>query len=920
MRSDTAARCLVACGIAVALAPLTFCPARDADGSPTRPLRPQIEYPTPSQDGPTDVPDPRAFRPRFSIEAAGPLGLIGTAPAPSNQAETSIAASGSLVKAGFNDFTGATNSFSGYMYSSDGGDNFTYGGTLPAPPAPAAVGGDPSLTVWVPPVGPPVFYYSSLFTTSFGQNSLCIHRSVDGGATWAGPYEISVAPSGADFPDREWISVDPETGRLFVSWTHFGATVTIRVAYSDNAATGSPPTWTGPTLVGTRAYDGQSTFIQPDPAGPNVYLVWENYRSTGSGDAGVSLARSLNNGMTWTIPTDPVSFWHHIAPYGFDRWLWSVSGMALNPADGGIEVVYAASQNGTTAGDLGDIYHVRSANQGVSWSTPKVINVFPGTDRPQCFPTVAADASGAIHVYWYDLSAGSGRDDWTDFYHAFSTNFGATWSSPVPTTPGPFHNEAGNNFGHPHQGDYNDATLRSAANGAHAVFGWMNEPSPVGFGADAMVATTAPTQFTPLRLRPGSVVVTDVGCGADDGRLVAREYGLLRIPLENIGRTALSGVYGILTALSANVTIINGTRDYGTIASGATGVNGNAFIIRLEPSYACGEPGRLRLNFSTSTGGNTPSFLEFSVPTGLVEATTPLLSENFDGVTPPALPVGWSAINQCGTCTAAPWVTSATGSTSPPNAAFAPEDASMTFSRLQGPIVPVPAAADYVEVRFDLQHRLSQYDDRYAPSGASFEYQLDGAGGSRFATSDAEEFDYRYGHNIARQSGDQAGDRSAWSGLSPGFVPARIRVRGLGGHTLRPRFDLTTSGGGPVEGVRVDNVRIDAFELGCGPCTPTTGVIAGTQSGPALELAGPNPFARETRLRYSLKEASRVRLEVFSIAGQRVRSLIDRLDPPGTHEAALRLEDRQGRLKPGVYLVRLIAGGERRVVRVVATE
>jgi hypothetical protein len=910
--------CVAAHGILILTACLlaSIGAAHAAATAPGR-VGPQIEFPRASSDGPVETVGETAMRTMVSLEGAGPIGLLGTAPAPNNQSETSIASSGAMVVVGFNDFGSVTASFSGSMYSADGGNNFVYGGPLPVT-AGTFVNGDPSLTVWNPPSGPPVFYYSSLFTNLAGQNSLCIHRSTDGGATWQGPFEVTPAPSGSDFPDREWVGVDPETGRLFVSWTHFGSGITMRVAYSDNAATGNPPTWTGPALVGTRSYDGQCSFIQPDPAGPNVYLVWESYPSTGSGDAAVSFARSTDNGLSWGAPADVRYFWHHIAPYGFERWLWSVTGSALNPVDGGIEVVYAASQNGTTTGDLGDVYFIRSANQGTTWSAPKTLDVFPGTDRPQCFPTVAADPSGAIHAYWYDLSPGSGLDDWTDLMHAYSTDFGVTWSSPVPTTPSPFHNEAGNNFGYPHQGDYIDATLATGG-GAQSAFAWMNEPNPLGSGADAMVSSTATTQFTPLRLRPGAALVADRGCTADDGRLVAGEHGFLTVPLENIGRFSLAGVTGTLTSLTANATVLSATQGYGTVASGATGNNANPFVLELGSAYPCGQPIRLRLTFSTSTPGNAPNYLEFTLPTGVPISTTTLLSENFDSVSPPALPAAWSAVNQCGTCPVVPWVTDNATSTSAPNSAYVPESPSTIFSRLQGPVVSIPSNADYVEVRFDLLTQLTQYDDRYAPSGASFEYQLDGVGGSRFATSDAEEFQYRYTHNIARSSGAGNGDRSGWSGTTPGFVPVRIRIPGLGGHTFRPRFDLTTAGTAPVGGVRVDNVVIEAVDLGCGSCTPVSVIANGSVPGPMLELLGPNPFTTETRFRYSVPSTSHVRLEAFSIAGQRVRTLVDGMRAAGSYTESLR-SSADHRLRPGVYLVRLDAGGERRALRVVVTE
>ena len=882
-------------------------------------------------DGPTEVARPGLLERPGEPLALGPIGRLGTTAAPDNQSETAVAASGSLVVAGFNDFIGFSLpgplSFSGVMYSTDGGDSFTYSGRLPAA-AGTEVRGDPSVAVWTRSAGPPVFFYASLFTNPAGQHSLCIHRSTDGGASWAGPFEIGTAPSGSDFPDREWIAVDPETGRLLVSWTHFGSSgVTIRAAYSDDAATASPPTWSAATTVGARPWDGQCTFVASDPHGPNVYLAWESYPFTGFSDTSIGFSRSTNNGVTWSPATDiGPGFWHHLAPYGFDRWLWSVGGLVVNPIDGALEVVFAASQNGTPAGDFGDIRYIRSTDAGASWSVPVALDAFPGADRAQCFPSIAAAPDGRLDAHWYDLSAGSGRDDWTDVFYTFSTDFGAHWSSPVPVTPAPWRNEAGNNFGAPHQGDYLRGGV-SAAPGAGAAplaaadpslvcFAWMAEPRVGSTGADPAVASIfPPAQFVPLRVRPGSVGVVDYGCVNFDGHLVAGEYGDLDIPLENIGRSALAGASASLASLSPDVSVIDATRAYGSIAPGAIGTAVGRFRIRLSTAYPCGEPARFRLTLSAS--GVTSSYDEFSLPTGVPISTTTLFSESFDGVAAPALPAGWSSLGQAGA--ADPWVTSAAAPASPPNSAFVPEIGATTFTRLEAPVVAVPASADYIEISFKLRCALSQYDARSAPDGVSFEYQLDGAGGSHFATADADQFDDRYTHNLERASGNGSGDRSAWSGISAGYQPVRIRIPGIGGHTVRPRFDLTTTDALPTGGVWIDDVKIVAVDLGCGACGTSAVALDDTPASPRVELLGPNPFQDVTALGYVTPRAGRVRIDVISIAGQRLRTLVDRYAPPGVYSVPLRARE-PGRpaLKPGVYLVRMTAGSDAASLRIVS--
>jgi len=85
----------------------------------------------------------------------------------------------------------------------------------------------------------------------------------------------------------------------------------------------------------------------------------------------------------------------------------------------------------------------------------------------------------------------------------------------------------------------------------------------------------------------------------------------------------------------------------------------------------------------------------------------------------------------------------------------------------------------------------------------------------------------------------------------------------------------------------------------------------------ALDVAGGNPFRGGTVLRYSLPKAGRVRLDVFDVAGQRVRTLVDRDDAAGAHDVAFALNGEGPSLAPGVYLVRLTSDREQRQLRVI---
>jgi hypothetical protein len=103
---------------------------------------------------------------------------------------------------------------------------------------------------------------------------------------------------------------------------------------------------------------------------------------------------------------------------------------------------------------------------------------------------------------------------------------------------------------------------------------------------------------------------------------------------------------------------------------------------------------------------------------------------------------------------------------------------------------------------------------------------------------------------------------------------------------------------------------------------PVIAVEHSSAPGSALTFAPgrPNPFAAEIRIAYSLGEAARVQLAIFDAQGRFVTALDEGVRRGGEHVLVWDGRNRNGvALPPGVYFVRLLAGGTMRSQKIALT-
>lgn len=241
-------------------------------------------------------------------------------PAGSTQSETTIAALGNNMAAGWND--GKNFSISpggtGYSYSTNGGLSWTDGGVLPVPNASSLHEGDPVLTN----DNAGNFYFADLYTPD---NNVTSAIAVCRGAfspnlAWNMP--VIAVSTLSDFLDKEWIAADKVGGNVYLTYTRFLAAGGNLIEFTRSTNNGA--TWSVPTPLTSPAVESvQGSRVVVGPSG-EVQVIYFVYDQTSQNNY-MRARRSTTAGTSWgpeiTLPTGPSGIISNYGsgPAGFNR-------------------------------------------------------------------------------------------------------------------------------------------------------------------------------------------------------------------------------------------------------------------------------------------------------------------------------------------------------------------------------------------------------------------------------------------------------------------------------------------------------------------------------------------------------------------------------------------------------------------------
>ena len=163
--------------------------------------------------------------------------------------------------------------------------------------------------------------------------------------------------------------------------------------------------------------------------------------------------------------------------------------------------------------------------------------------------------------------------------------------------------------------------------------------------------------------------------------------------------------------------------------------------------------------------------------------------------------------------------------------------------------------------------------------------------------------------------GDRVGDPGVWQ-----EVPVSLEMLTDSDNRLADLSFEVPKGSAPFY---IDNLKFVPEEMSM-PVSPPTAVEVSegnaVPSGYTLSQNYPNPFNPETTIRYELPEAGTVRLSLYTVSGQLVRTLVDGKRSAGTYSVSWDGRDDAGRdVASGVYLSRMVVGQFSAVRKLVLT-
>jgi len=282
-----------------------------------------------------------------------------------------------------------------------------------------------------------------------------------------------------------------------------------------------------------------------------------------------------------------------------------------------------------------------------------------------------------------------------------------------------------------------------------------------------------------------------------------------------INSPSASQTYGVLTANGAAV-----TRSFSFTAIGTCGATNTATFVLQDGATSLGS-------------------LTFRFPLGQT-VSTPIFSENFDGVTPPALPAGWTTTASGAESV---FVTTTAAHDTVPNSVFVPDPTAIGLSELDSPTIVLPNAS--CQLSFRHSYSLESTWD-----GGVLEIKIGAGSWTDVVTAGGSFNSGSYSGTLNAGSGNSLANRQAWTGDSSGFITTVANLpAAAAGHSIQLRWLCGSDQSVGYTGWYVDSVHINSVVPVC--CATAPVFTSVTRSGATLTMVWASIPGRTYQVQYT---------------------------------------------------------------------
>lgn len=336
-----------------------------------------------------------------------------------------------------------------------------------------------------------------------------------------------------------------------------------------------------------------------------------------------------------------------------------------------------------------------------------------------------------------------------------------------------FHDvTTGNNFSSSSPSKY------SAVAGYDLCTGWG---SPNGTNLINVLAPPADLSV----INPAGYALVSESCQPPNGAIDSGETVTVNFSLVNAGGLDTANL--VATLIETNgVGQPSGAQNYGVVTGGGAAVSRSFSFTVLG---TCG--GTITPTFQLQDGAVNLGLVAFRLPIGKLAAS---FTENFDAVSAPSLPSGWTSTGGGG---ASAWVTSSSTRDTLPNAAFCGGSSSVGSNALVSPNITLPlGSAGQLSFRNNYNLEAKTLDQTTAYDGGVLEIKIGSGAFTDIVTAGGTFVTGGYNRTIATTASNPLGGRQAWSGNSHGFTNTVVNLPSSAAGQiiqLRWRFGADTS-------------------------------------------------------------------------------------------------------------------------------